>query len=338
MGIGGPMAWNGGKKIVEKFNEKIGNIFEEKDEYKLVKDGVYTTFTGTKLQDKFGNLEKINKLRKEITIMMTAIEGYKEEAFRDGGGTPTVGIGMTLLYDEFGKVDKVNMNNSLTPLNAVIQKWRYIEAELMPDISSKINRKCSDEELMCIIGMGFCVGKNTLKRSKFWESFKKGESLESLRRKLTRFRVQEGVIKRAYLLANVLEGNWDANDLKDLPVYRYKDGYLNCAVYTKELDEYLKCDVEIKKGKKSYKPLVERDGCCSFYMSKNKEILEDLKTPLNGMDYKFVHELLPEEVEECFEPNYCLSEKQKKLAKVGGENEKNIDFLVAKKNIDNKGR
>ena len=67
-------------------------------------------------------------------------------------------------------------------------------------------------------------------------------------RKLSGFRKQKGLLKRSYVLACCLAGEWTAKDLLDLPVYYLKDkGYVHCAIYTLDLHELLPCEKD-KKG------------------------------------------------------------------------------------------
>ena len=292
---------------------------------------MYTPYKGKRIADKFGNLEAINNLREEITTMMVAVEGYTNGGFGDTRGNPTVGIGMTYLYDDKGVETKVVGDTVLSDRDVIIQKWRYMEENMLPIIAG-IDRKCSKEELMATLGAGFCWGPTNLKKSAYFEGLKKGESIDKLSRKLTGFRVPIGLLKREYLLANVLEGKWNENDLKDMPVYYIKDkGFLHCAIYTLEFEDICKVRRN-KKGEaildkfKNQRPISDNDGYCTLFVEKSDEILNKLITPDPKFgDYKTVRELIPDDVRDCFEADFCLSKLQEERALLDGDR-KSIHF------------
>ncbi len=340
------IAGGGAGYLANKYNEKndskkdkIETVTEIK-KYKVVQDGVYTTYKGKRIQDKFGNLETINNLREEITTMMVAVEGYTNGGFGDTRGNPTVGIGMTYLYDDKGVESKVTSNTVLSDRDIIIQKWRYMEENMLPIIAS-IDRKCSKEELMATLGAGFCWGPTNLRRSDYLAGLKNGESVDKLSRKLTGFRAPIGLLKREYLLANVLEGKWNENDLKDMPVYYIKNkGFLHCAIYTLEFEDICKVRRN-KKGEaildenKNQIPVKESDNFCTLFIEKSDEILDKLVTPNPKFgDYKTVSELIPDDIKECFKPDFCLSKLQEEKALLNGDG-KSIHFnqVLAMNNV-----
>ena len=306
---------------------------------KIVQNGVYTTYRGKKLVDKYGNLEAINNMRAEITAMLIAVEGYTNGGFGDTRGNPTVGIGMTILYDENGKPVKVTNDDKLDDKQIIVKTWQAIEEDLLPVIAN-IDRKCSKEELGATVAFGYCIGPNALKNSEYLKSVNKNEGVEVLSRKLTGFRNPSGQVKREYLLANILEGRWNIEDLKDMPVYFIKDkGFLHCAIYTLDFDEI--CPVKKDKNGRDILdkynnqiPKADKDNFCSLYLDKSDEILNKLCVPNPKFgNYKTVGELLPEHLEECFEADFCLSEKQKELTAFSNKKGNSIDYLQAANNL-----
>ncbi|MBR5154485.1 MAG: hypothetical protein IKW58_02035 [Alphaproteobacteria bacterium] len=340
-GVGGGVYLN--NKLNKDGEEKVIKVDERKN--KIVQDGVYTTFDGRKLQDKHGNLEAINRLRKEITLMMIAVEGYANNIFPDTRNNATGGIGLTVSFDENGNERKLNLGEADWSDKKVIeQKWMYMEKHMLPIIAS-IDKKCLDEEILATIGAGFCWGPTNLRNSEYLKSVKQGDSVDVLTRKLTGFRNPSGLVKREYLLACLLEKKWDVNDLKDMPVYYLKDkGFLHAAIYTLDFDDIC----PIKKDKKG-NPILDKghnqiprpdaDGFCTLYMDRSKEVLDKILNPNAKFgDYKTVDELLPKEALEYLKPDYCLSSLQEKLTKLNKEKKSTIEYGEALAMMTTKGR
>ena len=299
LGVGGIVSHNVIERNTEnKFKENVEvnvlNVFDNPS------DGKYITFTGRELEDKHGNIALINSMRDDVTVLMTAVEGFTDIVFDDGQGVCTTGIGLTYTLDEKGNETPVTKDVNLTEKELIVNKWRYIEKNLLPIVSS-IDRKCSKEELMTVLGAGFCWGPNGLKKSNFLNSVKNGESIEQQTRKLTGYRKPVGLLKRGYLLACVLNKKWSVDDLKNMPVYYVKDkGYVHCAIYTLDFPDITPCKKNKKgefiKDKLGHKmPKVDDDGYCDFYLDRAGSILNKLNTGAtigNTADYMRVGELL----------------------------------------------
>ncbi|MCM1323827.1 MAG: hypothetical protein NC218_06665 [Acetobacter sp.] len=263
----------------------------------------YTDFMGTKHSDSLGNIARIMNMKAEISAMLIAVEGYADEAYPDGKKVPTIGSGTTFYIDENGKETKVTLTDVTTPEKAMRDKWRYIEAKMLPLLGDCIGRSCSNEELMACIGAGFCWGKDAFKDSSFYKSVCAGESLEQQKRKLTGFRKQKGLLKRSYVLAACLTGDWTAKDLLEMPIYKYKDyGYLNSAIYRLALSDIMPCKKD-KNGKflrdkdGNQIPVVEKDGFCSFY-DNTAEIKKKIQyqAELSKAQKKRVRDFMPDEM------------------------------------------
>ncbi len=250
-------------------------------------DGVYVDFMGKEHSDSFGNIQRIMELKPEITAMLVALEGYADNAFKDGVGQETIGSGTTFYLDDNGKEIPVQMGETISSSESMNQKWRFIDCKMLKHLGDKLGRKCSDGELMACIGFGFCIGENALAKSEFYKSIQKNESLTEKSRKLTGFRQQKGVLKRAYILNACLTGKCTAKDLLDMPIYELSDkGYLNCALYRLDLHEILPCEKD-KNGK--YKkdprgndiPIIAEDGFCKYY--------NNFRSVYNKMQEKAAH-------------------------------------------------
>ena len=323
-------------------NDKDDNSDEKNESVYIVKDnpndGKYVTFTGRELNDKHGNIATINSIRKDITILMTAVEGFTDKVYNDGTGVLTSGSGVTYKIDEEGKDIYITQDDKFSEEELITYKWRYIEKNLLPIIAT-IDRKCSKEELMTILGAGFCWGPNGLKNSQFFKSVKNGENIDQQTRKLTGFRKPIGLLKREYLLACVLNKKWDIEDLKEMPVYQYKDkGYVHCGIYTIDFSDITSCKKNKKgeyiKDKNGHKiPKVDKDGYCSLYIDRADIILNKinyLNLGQNG-DYKRVGDLLSEESYDRLAQNISLSDKHKEM--LNKDNSQNL-FVLSKVLID----
>ena len=282
------------------------------------KKGEYLIFNGEVLKDKYGNLAKINDMREDITKMLFAVEGFANGSFKDGKGVETAGGGNTIKYDEKGIATRVGADTYFSDKEAFIQKWRYIEKELLPIIST-IDRECSPEVLKATIGAGFCWGPTALSNSNYFKGVKEGASLNDLTRKLTGFRKQKGLLKREYLLACVLNGKWSSDDLANMPVYYIQEkGFLHCAIYTIELNEICSCKKDAKGNyeldkQKNMIPIVDKDDFITLHIDRAGELLNKLTTPNPKYGtYMKVCDLIPNEFKDYFNPYFSLSQLQEK--------------------------
>lgn len=268
-------------------------------------DSTYVDFRGISHSDTYGNLKRMRELRPEIMAVILAIEGFAETNFNDkvdGTGTETVGSGATVIIDEKGQEIPVKKGDTLTPEQDIVNNVRYIDTHLLSVLGDNIGHRLTDREILTIIGAGYCWGTKAVTSSKFLESVKNNETLQTQIRKLTGFRKQKGLIKRSALLAQCLYGAWTPNDLLDLPIYHIKNkGFVHCSIYTKDLSFFLPCE---KNKDGTYKTdengnqipiILDDDFCKPFYIDKDYKKLTELKDDAHGKKHITVRELLPEE-------------------------------------------
>lgn len=285
------------KDDVNKVKTEIAPV-EVKDN----KPRVFRDFTGRRYLDSFGNIARIMELKPEISAMLIALEGYAGKVYDDGKGKLTIGSGTTFYLDDDGKPQDVKAGDRTTPEKAMKDKWRFIEKELIKYLGDKVGRKCSDEELICCIGAAYCWGGTNFSNSEYYKSVKKGEPLSVQARKLTGFRQDKGHLKRYYLMAALLQGQWTPKDLLDMPIYwKSGKGYLISAIYNLKLGEIMPCKKN-KKGKfikdenGNHIPVVEKDGFCTFY-DNTAEIKEQIfDTKNTKKSFKCVREFMPKEM------------------------------------------
>ncbi len=265
----------------------------------------YVDFMGKTHIDHYGNVARMNELRGDITAILIAVEGFADKAFLDGGGTPTIGIGTTFYLDEKGKETPVQLGETITLEEAMVQKWRYIEKKMLPIYAKTVGRSCSDGDIMGGIGAGFCWGVNGFRKSEYFKSIQNDEDTESKVRKISGYRKQKGLLKRGYLLANVQAGIWKGEDMLNMPIFMYKDkGYLNCGIYRLDLHELLPC-IQDKNGQYlkdedgNNIPKVEKDGFCqAFYTDSAAAICDTMamRAQRGKQDYVTVKDFMPEDM------------------------------------------
>lgn len=308
-----------GKEVTNK--KETVSVLDDKDSTQ-----VYVDYVGNKHSDKYGNLARLKALKPEIMTVIYAIEGFSENTFSDGHiqrgkkrvlkrtrktakkaakGTPTVGSGFTVLYDEQGNKRAVCEGERLTFEDDVVYNTRYIDMELVPVLGDSVGRSLSNEELLCSIGLGYCWGTKGFKNSEYYKSLQKNESVDVLGRKISGWRTPVGILKRAYLCEQVLKGHWSAQDLLDLPVYLVKDkGFVHCSIYTLDFHWYMPCKKDrkgnfIKDKKGNDVPKVMKDDFCEkFYADSDKKILNKLKNMASQGEavYKTVRHFMTEEL------------------------------------------
>jgi len=265
----------------------------------------YTDFMGYVHNDEFGNLKRMDALQPEIMATILAIEGYAEEAFLEGGKNPTKGSGFTVTINEDGSVSPVKMGDKTDQDEDIMNNKRYIEREFISLFSDSVNRPLSDEEIKACICAGYCWGTKAFSKSCFFQSIKDDETIEQKSRKISGFRKQAGLLKRGFLISQVLNGNWSAEDLLDMPVYLIKGkGYVHCSIYTLELRDYLPCQKGkngkyLKDEKGNDIPIVcDDDFCMDFYNDSDRKVLNKLikKAQNSGYSYKTVRELMKDDM------------------------------------------
>ncbi|MBO5038109.1 MAG: hypothetical protein J6C85_01435 [Alphaproteobacteria bacterium] len=318
---------------------------------------VYVDYVGNKYSDKFGNLARIKALKPQIMAVIYAIEGFSENTFSDGHvkkkqktaiktrkmrkavskGTPTVGSGFTVLYDENGNRRAVKAGEKLTFADDVMYNSRYIDMELVPVLGDSVGRSLSDEEILCSIGLGYCWGTTGFKGSEFYKSLQRNDDVEVLGRKISGWRTPVGILKRGYLCEQVLKGCWTAQDLLDLPVYQIKDkGFVHCSIYTLDFHWYMPCEKDKKgefvkdKNGNDVPKIMKDDFCEKFYADHDKMILSKLKNmALQGeASYKTVRDFMAKDL-------LAMMEEQDKKDKV--KNLAFMDWSFTVQRLPNKG-
>ncbi len=266
-------------------------------------DSVYVDFMGREHPDSFGNIRRIMELKPAISAMIIALEGYAEQAYKDGVGQETIGGGTTFYLDDEGNEIPVQMGEKTTPGEAMQQDWRFIEIKLLKHLGDKLGRTCSDGDLLACVGFGFCIGERALGNSEFYKSVQNGRPLAEKSRRLTGFRQQKGVLKRAYILDACLRGICSAEGLLNMPIYKLADkGYLNCAPYRLDLHEIMPCKVDehgryIKDRAGNDVPVVASDGFCSYYNNFREiygKMLDDADKSFEKV--KMVRDFMPEDM------------------------------------------
>lgn len=293
--------YQGGKTFVEHFFNNDTNEIQKTKENPYV----YTDCFGKEHADTLGNLKLMNRIKPEITALIFSIEGYTENAFLEGGERPTVGSGFTKYIDENGMETSIKMGDTTNPLQNQIQINRYLDLYFCNLLGDNVGKALSKTEILTCIGAGICWGPDGFGKSSFFQSIKDNEHIDVQQRKLTGFRTPIGLIKREYLLAKVLSGEWNVKDLLDMPIYLIKgQGYLHCGIYPPDFHHYLPCKKD-KNGNyvldehKNEKPLICDDGfCMSFTKDHDKKMLKRIvKQAKKGRaSYKTVREMIGDDM------------------------------------------
>ncbi len=320
----------------KKSKSKV-NVLGVKDK---VSDRKYVTFMGDELRDDCCNIALINSMRDDVTILMTAIEGFSDVVYDDGTGVKTTGIGLTYRVDENGNEYPITKNDRLSEQDVILNKWRFIEKNLFPVIAS-IDRECSKEELMTLLGAGFCWGANGLEKSKFFDSVKRGQDIKEQTRKLTGYRKPIGLLKRGYLLACVLNKKWTIDDIRDMPVYYIENkGYVGCSIYNIDFSDILPCVKDAKgnfiKDEYGHKvPQIDSDGYCCYYLDRSGAVLNKINhMTMMGDEAIFIKagELLSVESYEQLKDDIALSDMHRDILNSSnnknGENVLKIDIFL----------
>jgi len=297
-----------GYRVTHKTTEIV------KDNIEMSADSIptYTDFKGTVYNDTLGNLKLMEDLKPEIMAVLVGLEGFADEAFLEGGKNPTVGRGRTVKIEKDGSLTKVKMGDKVTPEEDVNRCWDYVQNEFAPILGDGVGRRLLPTEILACIGSGYCWGTDAFVKSNFFKSVKDGEPLETQQRKLSGFRTPLGLLKRSFLIAQVLGGHWTAKDILDMPIYYMKDfnAYLHCGIYPPNLYNYMPCQKD-KKGnyiqdkKGNYLPKIAKDDyCVKFYNDSNKQILEKKIKDVakrGKARYKLVRDFMPVEMVDSIE-------------------------------------
>lgn len=300
LGAAGTMTLGPGMKSCSEEEKKIPEI-----ETVSKKDTSFVDFMGREHSDSLGNIAKIHDLMPEISALLIAVEGYADKTFPDGGGVPTIGSGTTFYLDDQGKEIKVKFGDKTTPKEAMAHKWRFIDKNMLKLLGDNFGKECTAGEAMAGIGAGFCwgVNENGFGGSAFLESMKNGEDVSEQMRKITGFRKQKGLLKRGYVLAMCLSGEWTAEDLLDLPIYKLEGkGFVHCSIYTLDLHDIMECKKDkngnyLKDADGNDVPVVGEGNFCEYYRGIGKKIKNKLinDAKKSGRAYKTVRDFMPEE-------------------------------------------
>ena len=306
-------AYQGGHYIYEQTKETLSQTADKES----LKEGVYTDFLNNEHPDSLGNLQRMKTLMPEITALILSIEGYAEDAFLEGGKRPTVGSGFTYHVDENGDMTSVQMGDKTNNEDNATQIKRYLDVHFCKLLGDSCGKQLSEREILACIGAGFCWGTDGFMKSSFFASVLEGEDIKSQQRKLTGFRTPVGLVKREYLLAKMLSGEWNVKDLLDMPIYLIKGkGYLHCGIYPPDFHNYLPCKKD-KKGNyildehDNELPVIDDDGfCLSFYDDSDKNVLTGIiNQAKNGKaSYKTVRDFLSEDMCEAIEHKETIEE------------------------------
>ena len=282
-------------------------------------NGDYVDFMGRTHKDKFGNIKRVNELRPEISAMLMAVEGLAEEAYKDGKGIPTIGSGSTTHIDDTGEETKVKMGDEMSAEQAMINKWKYVEKYLLSFCGDKVGRSLSDKEIYSIIGAGFCWGPTNFKDSSMYEAILNNEGEEAVMIKSSGFRMQKGLLKRAYFFVNCDEGfNNNCQDILNLPVYLNRSGeYIHSSLYDLKIHEFMPCEQDdngnFKRDKyKNDIPMTlpgNKEFCMSYYNDKFDDILGSLveKGEKSFMPSAKLRDLMPKDMVAHLESKYKQS-------------------------------
>lgn len=310
---------------IARFIKKTVSMGIEQTRKSTLNKTPYVDFTGEEHKDPYGNLALMKDIKPEIMAVIVALEGYSDNAFLEGGKTPTMGSGFTFVYDEKGMQHKVKMGDKTTPEQDVIHNERYIDKEFTQVFGECAEHKLTKNQILATIGAGYCWGTSGLLDSKYFEAVRKNMPIYEQQRRFSGYRKQKGLIKREYMLAQILEGNWTAKDVLDLPIYYNQDynAYLECSIYGLNLHDCVPCE---KKGDGNYKIgsdgheclSIKADGFCeNFFHDKSKKVLQELinSASKSQRKYKTVRDFLPNEMVEQIEKNartvdFLLAEKQ----------------------------
>jgi GH24 family phage-related lysozyme (muramidase) len=284
-------------------------------------NGDYVDFMGRTHKDKFGNIKRVNELRPEISAMLMAVEGLAEEAYKDGKGIPTIGSGSTTHIDDTGEETKVKMGDEMSAEQAMINKWKYVEKYLLSFCGDKVGRSLSDKEIYSIIGAGFCWGPTNFKDSSMYEAILNNEGEEAVMIKSSGFRMQKGLLKRAYFFVNCDEGfNNNCQDILNLPVYLNRSGeYIHSSLYDLKIHEFMPCEQDdngnFKRDKyKNDIPMTlpgNKEFCMSYYNDKFDDILGGLveKGEKSFMPSAKLRDLMPNDMVAHLESKYKQSDQ-----------------------------
>lgn len=188
---------------------------------------------GSKYDDRYGNLQTLDKAYDDLCVVLASLEGFHREAFDDGLGNWTIGYGSTFYIDENGRdAGKIQPGDEITAEEAFMQKQRYIAKYMVPCLM-RVQRPLSEKEVVGFIATGFCIGQNELRNSRFLKLLSEGDT--QAWQSLSVYGKQAGVRKRTALTGAYVKGEVSTRDLLD---FGWKNGE---NVYGAEISDFYKC-------------------------------------------------------------------------------------------------
>ena len=232
--------------------------------------------------DPYGNVALFEECKEDIIFALFFVENFYQYTYNDGCGNWTVADGLTVLYNEDGtSFTKVTKNTKpLTKEEAVIYTTRFLKYQILPIIENDVNVSLDKNSMITACVFGYCVGPARFKDSKFLTYLKTGQK-DKLAKSLTRFRTPQGVLKRWYFFAALLEGKIQYSDLLNVRA----EGCYNLKTYEIVVCRKDKNGKYIRKKDKYgdwiYEPEFDKNGCCKWIfkdIDKNLAKATDVKT------------------------------------------------------------
>lgn len=248
-----------------------------------------------KEQDIYGNIKMIEQCRNEIKVSLAFVENFAPNTFKDGGGVKTIGYGTTFYIDEQGngniQSSEVGDNDSITIKDADIQKDRYINEFIIPQIQKNVKVPMDKKTTIATANFLYVIGGTKFAKSKYLEALNQGITGEELANYMTGFRKQKGLLPRFYFLAEILKGNLTAKNLLNIQA----EGCYNLTL--KDVCVY-----------KNGKLLVDKNNLAQFKNGVLEENLKKAQTPrrsvaLGGEYCEPVRNIMLPEIVEDVEKN-----------------------------------
>lgn len=255
-------------------------------------------------RDVYGNLAMFEKCRNDMRVSLAFVENFAPKAFLDGRGVPTIGYGCTYYIDENGRgnreISPVNIGDKITMEEALVQKDRYLDHRILPQIEKLVKVKMDRGTMIATVNFAYVIGPKAFKNSEYLKALNEGASKEELADCMTGFRKQKGLLSRNYFNAAELLGYISTADKLNL----ITEGCYNLGVEdvcvcrggkpVKDQNDmyhfdFSKLDANLKKSCKPRRSIVNGGGHCP----KVSEILPEtivqkvLKTASKGKTFLF---------------------------------------------------
>ena len=220
--------------------------------------------------------------RSDIKFALAFVENYYPYIYWCGERW-TTGHGLTVLYNSDGTYKNVTQKTQVPTIDeSDVYKGRYLNFEVLPSIKKRIKVPIDKNTLVSACVLRYCIGGKAFKDSKFVAYVNAGKSGPELAKTLTRYRVQQGVLKRCYFFAALLNGKIQYSDLLDLRA----EGCYSLETYEVVVckkDENGKYIKRLNKyGSWEYVPEVDKDGFCIWIFKDLDKKLQKAKEPRNS--------------------------------------------------------